>query len=472
MAKGKDSTSNSPIKSDKSEETMDTVDPKTRTKVHLGNIPSKIDEARLKAILSEFGPIKSLKIYPGKGDYPNWAVAHFEENKPAERCIRNYGLVSDAVGDLVKIRWYGTSRKQSPIKSGKECFDPGCQHNNDETAETCSKCGISLDIFKRPKLDAAKKADLFKELENSSALSPTKNPNAAMIVLKQKVLDMEATLKLTEQQLEKVQTKSGIDEDLERIIRLRAEMIDRKVPIKVVKKHDENDNLPEVVKCYGEIRADEGIETLIENVREAYDFYDVCARRLERGSKKKQIKPAIQQSQIQIVAGAAMALHLALMDYLDDFPIDKHRHILMLIHQALRYNPKKSSDDIFDVPELQKEMDEIVPKMESMVVEEPVDVHKTLRELSGSLTLLASIVTPEHNLVGFNGNLPPIEDLAKKAIKDCESVLKTHRESASAAPATFDQAYTLKILYSVKNHVENNLKKYKVRRTRHSWLTE
>ena len=391
--------------------------------------------------------------------HPDLVVVEFEEPLQARKCFGNYGVISEAVGELVKIRWYGQLKKPSPFKSGNRCVDPGCQQDNDPNADTCSKCGISLDLFKRPKIDDVRKADLFRELENSSAVSPTKNPNRAFIVLQQKVATLESTLKLTEQQLEEVQgQKTDIDADLERIIRLRAEMIDKKIPRKVIKKHDENENLPEVVKCYREIKDDNTIEPLIENVREAYDLYEFCARRLEQGSTKK-MKPAIQQSQLQIVAQAAMALHLALMDYLEEFPVDKHRHVLMLIHQALRFKEKKSSDDVFDLSDLQKEIDDIIPKISNLA--EPVNVYDTLRELSGSLTLIASVVTPEHDLAGFNGGLPTVKDLAKKAIKDCESVLKTHRESASAN--NFDQAYTLKLLYSVKNHVENDLKKYKVR---------
>lgn len=338
-------------------------------------------------------------------------------------------------------------------------MDPGCQQDNDSNADACSKCGISLDLFKRPKIDDVRKADLFKELEKSSAVSPTKNPNRALIVLQQRVASLESTLKLTETHLEEVLgQQTDIDADLERIIRLRAEMIDKKIPRRIIKKHDENENLPEVVKFYKQIKDDDKINPLIENVREAYDLYEFCARRLENGEKKK-VKPAIQQSQVQIVAQAAMALHLALMDYLEEFPIDKHRHVLMLIHQALRLKEQKSSDDIFDLSDLQKEIDDIIPKISNLA--EPVNVYDTLRELSGSLTLIASVVTPEHDLVGFNGRLPTIKDLAKKAIADCESVLKTHRESSSASN-NFDQAYTLKLLYSVKNHVEDDLKKYKV----------
>ncbi len=447
---------------------MASVDTRPQTKVHIGGLPAKIHDKELSAILTQFGSVKSVQIYKGKKafdtirgkeSHPNWAVVEFEEHLQARKCLGNYGAISEAVGELVKIRWYGQLKKPSPFKSGNRCVDPGCQQDNDPNADTCSKCGISLDLFKRPKIDDVRRADLFRELENSSAVSPTKNPNRAFIVLQQKVATLESTLKLTEQQLEEVQgQKTDIDADLERIIRLRAEMIDKKIPRKVIKKHDENENLPEVVKCYREIKDDNTIEPLIENVREAYDLYEFCARRLEQGSTKK-MKPAIQQSQLQIVAQAAMALHLALMDYLEEFPVDKHRHVLMLIHQALRFKEKKSSDDVFDLSDLQKEIEDIIPKISNLA--EPVDVFNTLRELSGSLTLIASVVTPEHDLAGFNGGLPTVKDLAKKAIKDCESVLKTHRESASAN--NFDQAYTLKLLYSVKNHVENDLKKYKVR---------
>ena len=447
---------------------MASFDPRSQTKVHIGGLPTKIHDKELIVILSQFGSVKSVQIYKGKKDFdmirgkaghPNWAVAEFEEHLQAKKCLGNYGAVSEAVGELVKIRWLGQTKKPSPFKSGNRCVDPGCQQDNDFNADACSKCGISLDLFKRPKIDDVRKADLFKELEKSSAVSPTKNPNRALIVLQQRVASLESTLKLTETHLEEVLgQQTDIDADLERIIRLRAEMIDKKIPRRIIKKHDENENLPEVVKFYKQIKDDDKINPLIENVREAYDLYEFCARRLENGEKKK-VKPAIQQSQVQIVAQAAMALHLALMDYLEEFPIDKHRHVLMLIHQALRLKEQKSSDDIFDLSDLQKEIDDIIPKISNLA--EPVNVYDTLRELSGSLTLIASVVTPEHDLVGFNGRLPTIKDLAKKAIEDCEAVLKTHRESSSASN-NFDQAYTLKLLYSVKNHVEDDLKKYKV----------
>ena len=181
--------------------------------------------------------------------------------------------------------------------------------------------------------------------------------------------------------------------------------------MKVVKKHDEKDNLPIVIKLFKEIQTDETIENLTDNVREAFDFYDICKKRFEQASKK-QMKPAIQQS----LSGAAMGLHLALVDYLSDYPVEKHRNILMLIYQAFRFY-KSTGDEIFELKDLEKEIDKI---LEAMPEEEApsVDVHESLRSLSGALTCIASVITPENDLDGFKGGILKLQQAAKKAIKE------------------------------------------------------
>ena len=436
---------------------VETMDP-NEAKVFLGNLPDNLSVERLEQILKQFGQVRVAKIFPSKrgagAGSTNWGLAEFQEHKQAEKCIRNYGIISEAVGDLVNVRWFRQrSEGNSPTKEDNRCIDPGCGQVNNSTSENCSKCNINLSIF-TPKASEQRR-DLLLELENATSDTVRKNPNVLKAFLKNKVGELETECKMIQNKLKKVEKQDikvgSFDDDLDRIITLRKALIDKKIPAKVVKRHDEKDNLPIVVKHFKELLVDEAIDNLTNNVREAFDFYDICKKRFEQASKNV-MKPAIQQS----LNGAAMGLHLALMDYLEDYPVEKHRNILMLISQAFRFY-ETTGEETFETKDLEKEIDKILSAMPSEDTPS-VDVHDSLRSLSGALTCIASVITPENDLARFEGGLPKVQKAAKQAIKDMETALGKEPDIAS----TLDRPYIFKVLNSIKSEVETNMKKYKL----------
>lgn len=351
-----------------------------------------------------------------------------------------------------------TTSPTTPSKtlSSWQCVDPGCKQFNAVTAKICTRCKVNPDFFRKPK-------------END------------LQEIKSRLEQCYQDIKTAEEQVEGLKkTKSTFVQDVEAIISLRLKLqelkpVSKEAAEKTSSKPNEDRRRQalKILKMTQILLRDPGIDDKIEtNVRRAYDFYITCQDMMQTTTD-----PTLTSVLRQAFQGAASALYLKLVDYIESFPWKKYSDLKETISESsfLDLNSSKNINDDKDLKE--DDIGKVIALLQgSMIISDDSvtqlvkkeDSFEALRTLNGALICLESLLDPTNDLKGFKKGIPNLDEICLKTRQTLEQEVQSFGASLAAAAnpriqeSPEENQIIEELLGRIWNYVDQQLKHFHV----------